>query len=68
MDKRWWPLARRKKAILIEVIINGQTILGPMTGEDLIIISKYSGNPELNLLDGFIGEIRSLEMMVRYES
>jgi hypothetical protein len=66
MAKRWWPFTRHKcpPTVTLEVIINDETIIGPVSSIDLAYMRRYNGEPYLNLLDGLIGDIHSLEMRI----
>lgn len=69
MRLRW----RRHKCpadVELAVVINGETVIGPINGESLAYIAKYSGGVDyaVNLMENVIpgGRIDTLEVQVRY--
>ena len=69
--KRLWRRHRCPPCVSLEIMVNGQVVVGPVTGEDLAYIVRYSsaGADELDLLDpelaGMTGQIDSIKVIAK---
>lgn len=66
-----WRRHRCPSSVVLEVRINGQTIVGPMDGEHLGLIAKYGGGSAtepFDLMDySLLGDIRRVEVLATYK-
>ena len=62
---------RCRSSVVLEVRINGQTIVGPVDAEQLGLIARYGGgraDEPFDLMDySLLGDIRRVEILATYK-